>query len=333
MVRQLTVTVPDAVTSHFVIATAHPPRDPVALVRKRLTGEPSDVLARLADDLLDTPLLDIRTDRAAWSDFGADMVAAVEPDTAAAIRLDRATHHLVVAGHAPPLAQPEQAQAARLVARVLSGASDGLVYDARCGRALPPEFDAGPEPIPFRLADHWLSAFVTRDPASRPGGHGAATGRAPVTEQDAPGTARLGSIHVETAGLHRFGLPDLALTDTTRSGWRHPLNLLRGLAVRLLADHWDWLRRHPGDSRRTIGGRLLVEAGDVWGFWASPPPHGHDDRVLVELARAPGECPGAPPFLEVGPPREFPGDRQEWLETVVAPAIPEVIRWHGGAAA
>lgn len=326
MARQLTLTVPETVTSHFVIATAAPPRDPVAAVRSALERGPADPPARLADDLLDTPLLEVRTevcaDRAAWPGFGAPMAstafaaAGTEPapavapgaaDPEAGLRLAHATHNVVVTAHAPPLAQPEHAQAARVVARILAEACGGLIYDTRCGRVLPADFPRRPEPLRFRLADRWLAGDVTPVPRGEPGG------RVPR------------SYLVETAGLHRFGLPELATVASTRAGARRPLNLLRGVAARLLAQHWDWLRRHPGEPRRPLGRHLWVEAHHVWSYWGDAPPPDADARVRVRLARSPDECPGAPPFLEVGPPIDFSGTRRDWFDDVVATVVPEAV--------
>lgn len=344
MARQLTIDIPDAVTSHFVIATATPPRDPAGEVRERLAWQGDESLPRLAAELLDTPLLEIRLDRSTWSDFAADMAVAAKRDGAALARLERATHHLVVANHAPPLAQPEHAQAARSVARILASVSDGVIYDARCEQLLPRRLRDHPEPAEFRLADHWLSAFVIGDPPGQPSRH-TPDDESDEAAHDDPdacpecdgvpgGYAPPRTVHVETGGLHRFGLPDLVLSGASPMAWLRPLNLLRGVAVRMLEEHFDWLRQHPGETPRELGDHLWIGARDVHAFQA---PEGvarrTSARVRVRLTRAPDASPGAPPFLRIGPPAEFAGSRREWLETVVAPAIPSVTGWPRTAAA
>jgi hypothetical protein len=334
MARQLTIDIPEAVTSHFVIATATPPRDPAAEVRQRLARCRDESLPRLAAELLETPLLEIRVDRAAWSDFAADMAATAKRDGAALARLERATHHLVVANHAPPLAQPEHAQAARSVARILAGISDGMIYDARCEQLLPRRFRDEPEPPDFRLADHWLSAFVIGDPPGQPPRHTSGGRSGDGSGCRSSGGGARPTVHVETGGLHRFGLPDLVLSGASPMAWLRPLNLLRGVAVRMLDEHFDWLRHNPGDTPRHVGTHLWIEAREAQAFQADEAlARPASARVLVRLTRAPDECPGAPPFLRIGPPADFAGNRREWLETVVAPAIPSVTGWPRTAAA
>jgi hypothetical protein len=318
MGRQLTLAVPDTVTSQFVVATANPPRDPCAAARAYLPDRQAAV-ARLAGDLLDTPLLEVGIEDAERSEFAA-VLAEASPSGGHSYLADQGlrTHHLVVTSHAPPLAQPEHAQAARAVARILAALSEGVVYDSQTGQVLPDRLRAEAEPGWFRLADDWLPVLVSgapRDDSREPGGGSRGTADAAA------------STSMETAGLRRFGLPELVLDEAPTTGWPRPLNLLRGVAARLLTDHWDWLRRHPGETYRDLGAHLWVEARDVWGYWGAAPAFGDDLRLRVRLDSASGDCPGAPPTLALGPPAEFPGDRRAWVETSVAPAMPPMTDW------
>src|SRR5690606_10434706 len=116
--------------------------------------------------------------------------------------LRSARRHLVVTSIADPAAQPRQAQAARLVARTLAAATGGRGADLAANP--PPSDPPGPEPDRFLLCDDWLGVFLT------------------------PGEGR--TLRADTAGLHRFGLPELVAVRIPYGRMLTAVTVLRGLA-------------------------------------------------------------------------------------------------------
>ncbi|MCW2913344.1 MAG: hypothetical protein JWN52_1412 [Actinomycetia bacterium] len=303
MSDQLTLEIPESVTSHFVVATGLSTslspgdiRDLLGDAARR--GAEAASLARTACELLDSPLVLVAGKRAGDSDWTArlDGVAGAEEEVR---RLRWAEHHLVLTSVAPPAAQPRHAQAVRFMARVLAEHTGGLVADLAAGQTLSAgEVPAG-ETERFVLADDWTAAFVGSDdePEAR------------VPEQEV-------RIRIDTTGLARFGVPDLVARHVPGDRMITSINLLRALAYRLLAGHWDWLADHPGHRARTIDVEQHVDIRDLWRFWGARPVG--DGGLWVRLAWGRPECPDCPDVLEVAPPEgRDPGD---WWD-----GVPEVI--------
>jgi hypothetical protein len=301
MSDQLTLEIPEAVTTHFVVATGlslSPSHIRDLLGDAARWGPEAASLARTAGELLDSPLLLVAGERAGDSDWIArlDGVAGAEEDVR---RLRWAEHHLVLTSVAPPAAQPLHAQAVRFMARVLAEHTGGLVADLAAGQTL----SAGEVPVGeterFVLADDWTAAFVGRDDEPE--------ARVPEPEM---------RIRIDTTGLARFGLPDLMARCVPGDQMITSINLLRALSFRLLAGHWNWLVGHPGHRARPIDVEQYVDVRDLWRFWgARPVGHG---GLWVRLAWARPDCPDCPDVLEVAPPEGR--DRGDWWDEV-----PEVI--------
>jgi hypothetical protein len=278
--------VPDAVHASFVIATAHPPYDPVALARAR-TRPP------LAAALLRTPLVRIRTYQTGESGY-ADLLGHAE----AGDPVHKATHHIVVTARIPPVSQPEHGQALRAIARVVAASCDGAVYDPWSRCLLPHDFRFGAEHPEFCLADGWLTAWFAR--------------------------ARL-----TTAGLRRFGLPELEAPVVPRGNRPAAVTLLRCLAVAMLSEHWDWLACNPGAAIRRLPSHAWAEGRDVWRYWACEPAGPVGGRVRVRFGRSARHGPGEPMSLSIGPPADFGASTATWWNDVVdlaMPYVPETLR-------
>jgi hypothetical protein len=285
------LTIPESVAAPFVVATAHPLDDPVAVARGR-------VRLPLAAELLGSSLLRFRGRPAAESGY-ADLIggaAWARPEEAHL--LGKARHHIVVTGHAPPVSQPEHAQAAREIARVVAEACDGVVYDAWSHQVLPHAFRFGAEHPEFCLADDWLATFVTG-------------------EDD-------GELHLVTAGLHRFGFPELEADGVPGGNLFAAVTLLRCLAVGLIDEHWAWLACHPGARLRRIPPETWVEGADVWRYWAAEPAGVAGEPVRVRLSPAPPEGADALPYLVAGPPADFDAPAALWWNDIVDLAMPYV---------
>lgn len=289
----LSVPVPETVTTPFVVVTAQPPHDPPSAARAR-------VRSPLAADLLRTPLVRISTLPAAESGFAEliDHAAWMRPGDRPSLR--KLTHHVVVMGDVPPVSQPGHGQATRAIARAVAEACEGVVYDAWSHQVLPHDFRYAAEHPEFCLADGWLATFVSG------------------------GDASAGRVHLMTAGLHRFALPELEARGVPVGNVSAAATLLRCLAVTLLHEHWDRLACDPGVGDRRLAEHVWVEGGDVWRYWGAEPQEPVGGRVRVRLRPA-GDA-GLPtlPYLAVGPPADFGASSREWWNDVVDLAMPYV---------
>lgn len=289
--------IPETVATPFVVATAQPPHDAPAVARAR-------VRLPLAADLLDTPLIQILTAPAGESGYADLMASAAWARSEERHLLEKFPHHVVVMGHIPPVSQPDHGQATRAIARVLAEASDGVVYDAWSHQVLPHDFRFGVEHPEFCLADDWLATFISND--AGPDG-----------------------LHLMTAGLHRFALPELEAAGVPAGNVFAAVTLLRCLSVTLLSEHWDWLACNPGTRTRPLPEHAWVQGRDVWRYWAAEPGDQIGGRVRVRLRHASDDTPEPLPYVTVGPPADFTAPLAEWWNDVVdlsMPYVPEAPR-------
>jgi hypothetical protein len=133
-----------------------------------------------------------------------------------------------------------------------------------------------------------------------------------------------GGLHLVTAGLHRFALPELEATAVPISNVFAAITLLRCLAVTLLSEHWDWLACNPGARSRRLPQHAWVEGRDVWRYWAAEPRDAIGGRLRVRLGHTSEGGPDALPYLSVGPPADFGAPIGEWWNDVVDLAMPYV---------
>jgi hypothetical protein len=135
---------------------------------------------------------------------------------------------------------------------------------------------------------------------------------------------RGGGLHLVTAGMHRFALPELEATTVPVSNIFAAITLLRCLAVTLLDEHWDWLACNPGARSRRLPQHAWVEPRDVWRYWGAEPKDTIAGRVRVRLECTSESGPDALPYLSVGPPADFGAPIAEWWNDVVDLAMPYV---------
>ncbi|MBO2464059.1 hypothetical protein [Actinomadura violacea] len=189
-----------------------------------------------------------------------------------------ARRHVAVTAAGPPAGQPRTAQAARLAARALAAAVGGTVADLDSRRILPGSPPSA-EPEEFALGRAWVSVFVTLDPAD---------------------AAR---VRIDTAGLHRFGLPEVAARHVPYASMLTAANLVRGLAWQLVAEQTAWLGRGRRDRTRTTRHERAVSAADVLRFWGAGPAGGASGgSVVVRLGWTGTDCPDCAAAIEVVPP-------------------------------
>lgn len=286
----LTRDIPESVTTHFLVATAEQVEVEAAdlcglLGENGWWGSHTAALAATARELLSSPLLLLRGEPAAWSGLAPVLDGIAGPD-AELTRLRQAGHHLVLTSVAPPAAQPLYAQASRYAARVLAERTGGVVADLRSGHVLPGGDLPGLERERFVLADDWVLVFMSADERG---------------------------VRAETAGLARFGLPDLAARRVPLGRMLTAANVLRALSYRLLAEHWRWLSDHPGGRTRQIAAGQYAGAQDLWRFWGARPVS--DGGVGVRLAPEGN-------LLVVGPPDDRP--EETWWDDRDLEVIPPV---------
>lgn len=283
------LTLPETVAAPFVVAAPHPLDDPAAAARGR-------VRLPLAAELLGSSLLRVRVRPPAESGYADLMGVAAWVRPEERHLLAKARQHIVITGQAPPVSQPGHAQAAREIARAVAEACDGVIYDSWSHQVLPHAFRFGSEHPEFCLADDWLATFVGRD---------------------------AGDLRLVTAGLHRFGFPEIEAARVPEGNLPAAITLLRCLAVGLLAEHWDWLACHPGAQRRRIPDETWAEGIDVWRYWGAEPGEVLGGRVRVRLSRVAGTDDGLP-YLAAGPPGDFDAGAAAWWSDVVDLAMPYV---------
>lgn len=286
--------VPETVATPFVVATAAPVRDPLAVARARIRHP-------LGAQLLRTPLVRVRTFPARESgyfDLVSDAAWARPEDRGL---LHKLTHHTVVLAQVPPVSQPGHGQAARAIARAIAEGCEGLVYDGWSHQVLPHEFRHGAEHPEFCLADGWLAIFFSSPPSPD------------------------GCVRLTTVGLHRFALPELEASDVPATNVSAAVTLLRCLSVTLVAEHWDRLACDPGARSRPLNRHAWAEGRDVWRYWAAEPKGPVSaGRVRVRFTEVRHEGLETLRYLSVGPSEGFDGSPHEWWNDVVDLAMPYV---------
>lgn len=289
---RVTITVPEEATTGFVIAADRDPGDIPSTIRRHLPVP----LSTAAAMRLGTPHLMIACHPA--NDSPWDLSTVVGEDEDDAERLHHAARHIGVTSVLPVGDVPSGPHVARATARAIAESLCGVLVDLATGRTLPlPRLG---RPDGFALADEWLGSGL---PPYRN------SGRCTADEDDIDGCA---CVALHTTGLHRFGVPELEITEVACPHDLAALNLLRTTAQRLLP-----LGRHPGDH--TLPNELILTSADFSAFWGNQDPMWDDGPIAVQLAEA------ASNRLSIRPPRSFPGTLNEWLWDELPPVLHEVL--------
>jgi hypothetical protein len=299
-VSQLVLSVPETVTSHYVIATSRPLDDPSSVVPWRVP-EPFRATAAEALTSPRLGLFTIGTDEATWR---LDDLLASDDDRR---RVRESTHQVLVVHRAATADQPRGEQVARAVARAIADASDGVLVDPQARQVVLRDGLARAERGWFRMGDQWFGTRYDADPAARSS-----------PREHHRGTDSCSCLRITLLGLRRFGLPDLVIDDVACAHDLPALSLLRSLACRLLTDQWRWARLHPRQPTRPLDDHPKIVPEDFWTFWgATPFVDGHPITArLVPVSRT---------TLKVMPPEDYPGTRASWDREVLVPAMPPLI--------
>ncbi|WP_157407958.1 hypothetical protein [Actinomadura atramentaria] len=121
-----------------------------------------------------------------------------------------------------------------------------------------------------------------------------------------------GVARVSTRGLCRFGLPELDVRGVRYGDLAVGANVLRGVAVGLLAEH---LARPSPDGPVLVRVRRFLDADDVLRFFGRPPRRG-----------------GVGLDVELGPPRTLPGTVRTTVEIIPASGRGDPQWWNRAAA-
>ncbi|GAB3986320.1 hypothetical protein GCM10029978_101530 [Actinoallomurus acanthiterrae] len=293
------LSVPEVVTSHYVIATSEPPADPYAVVPWRVP-EP---FRKPAIEALKSPRLGIFTIDAGEATWRLDDVLACEEDRR---RIRESSHQMLLVHQALTVEQPHREQVARAVARALADATGGVLIDPQARQVLLRDGLARAERGWFRMGDQWFGTRYDVDEAARrlhsPGGDPTACG----------------CLRITLLGLRRFGLPDLAIDKVACAQDLPALNLLRAVASRLLTDQWRWCRERPARPTRRLDDHPKIEPDDFWAFWGAT-PYLDGRPVVTRLVTSSATT------LEVAPPDGYAGTVADWSREVLAPAMPPLV--------
>ncbi|MFL6055780.1 MAG: hypothetical protein ACJ72W_23195 [Actinoallomurus sp.] len=294
------LSVPEVVTSHYVIATSEPPVDPYAVVPWRV----SEPFRKPAIEALKTPRLGIFTVEAGEATWRLDDVLASEEDRR---RIHESSHQIVLVHQALTVEQPHREQVARAVARALADASGGVLIDPQARQVLLRDGLARAERGWFRMGDQWFGTRYQVDEAARRLG--------PAGDADA---AVCACLRITLLGLRRFGLPDLVIDKVACTQDLPALNLLRAVASRLLTDQWRWCRERPARPTRRLDDHPKIEPDDFWNFWGAT-PFVDGSPVVTRLTATSAAT------LEVAPPADYTGTVADWSREVLAPAMPPLV--------
>ena len=251
---QLVLSVPETVTSHYVIATSEPLDDPSGAIPWRV----SEPFRAAAVEALKTPKLGVFTIAADEATWQLDDLLASDDDQR---RVREASHRILVVHRAPISDQPRGEQTARAVARAIADAVHGVLIDPQARQVVIRDGLARAERCWFRMGDQWFGTRYDMDER---------VARLPH-DGDIRGAVSCSCLRITLLGLRRFGLPDLVMDDVACAHDLAALSLLRSLACRLLTDQWQWAKRHPGKPTRPLDDHLKIDPGDFWNFWGATP--------------------------------------------------------------
>ncbi|RKS74246.1 hypothetical protein BZB76_2755 [Actinomadura pelletieri DSM 43383] len=288
----ITITVPEETTSGFVVAADRKFDDLSAVIRHGLPDSLADAVSRRVG----SPRLTITSYRATDSpwDLG-DVVGLDEEDAARAVK---ATCHIGVTSALPVGDLPSGPHTARAIAMAIAESVSGVPVDLASNEPLPiVPFERLDE---FLLADNWLGVAL---PPHRN------SGDCTAEEEDIDGCA---CVDLTTRGLHRFGLPELEITDVACPHSLAALNVLRTTAQRLLP-----LGRHPGEH--TVPNELMLTSTDFATYWGYSDPMWDDGPLPIDLVEV------NPTRLAIRPPIDFPGTLNEWLWDELPPILHELL--------
>ncbi|WP_067469592.1 hypothetical protein [Actinomadura macra] len=288
----ITITVPEKITTGFVVTTDRVPDDIPSAIRQCLPA----LFTTPVTERLGTPRLAISEHRADESQWDMGELTSTEEDDVRKAR--QAPWHISVVSVLPATDLPQGLHLARVATEALAESLCGVPVDMSTARVLPGNPFGHSET--FVLADDWIGTSL---PPSRN------AGRCPADADDIDGCA---CVDLSTRGLRRFGLPDLAITNVACSHDLAALNVLRTTAQRLLP-----LGRHPG--KHVLPEELLLTSNDFSAFWGSHGPLWDDGPLPVRL----GEI--ASGRLSINAPEDFPGSLNEWLWDELPPILHELL--------
>ncbi|MBC6457800.1 hypothetical protein [Actinomadura sp. HBU206391] len=294
MANTLVLPVPERLLSLYVVAA--PERMPSGLA-ERPVGHAAKALSADGAPLVDVaPRVEVieagRPPLAGMVELLGCLDCGPHLDPATLAKVRSAERHLMVAATYGPAWPPLHAWTAVTTAEALAVATGGILFDPEAPLLRPVRW------APCALRDRhrfavgeWLEVGVSADQTD----------------------IRRG-MWMTTAGLARFGLPELQgrrIPPDLTVGW---CDVVNGLAQTLLRAHWADLDVEPGRAFREIAETVTVTSEDVEAATGRRYPPGSAE---VRLRLDPG-APGRASYLTVLPPRAFRGPAGRWRREIVA---------------
>ncbi|MFG1879524.1 hypothetical protein ACGFIV_32290 [Sphaerisporangium sp. NPDC049003] len=291
---QFTLEIPASVRSHFVVATDLNVSRPAHLVAGRLVrlhaeGHP---LAADALALLRSSKVEVETVPAAESGWREELADLAGPDHQVQV-LTACLFHQIITVAAPTGQQPRTAQLSRMIARVLAANTRGVLADMAAHHIVPDAHHLDQENEVFHAADHWMTVFLTQD--------------------DSTGE----TLKAETWGLSRFGLPELCTRGFPPDVSMTAVNLLRGLIMQLLDEHWTHLATPSTGPARILATSRAFDTTWIYRYHGLTPAR---TRTLAIQLRP---LPGSPTAdLEILPPEPMQLRTARWWRNHSTLTIP-----------
>jgi hypothetical protein len=207
-------------------------------------------------------------------------------------RFEDATHVVLVRApfvfHDPPL----HVLGSLAVANGIAATFDGVVFDPEMPRVLP----LGVQTRPFAsdgrvtIVDHVMCSM-----SASPSGDG--------------------TIWMTTSGLRRFGLPNLEMRFVP-SNLVEVLPIVNAVAHRLLGEGFAQAAASgSGLPEIFVPADLAITHDDLVGAYGRG--HGSSGGTTVRISYSHRRREGMEPFVEIGPPTSFMGERSDWYHAML----------------
>jgi hypothetical protein len=309
LTEHLIINIPSSTTCRYIVTTDrhidHPEEFTIDLLATNsiTTGQQSADLLRQA---IDTSELRIRSHPANDSPCQTELAYTAAPMDEHKRALS-ASRHIVIDSETSPAQQPQRARLIRATARALAHATNGQIADVCTAQLVYGNRRFDGERDWFCMADNWLGIDCRINPD---GG------------MNTTSSAECECLCLFTRGLSRFGLPDLVIDRVACDYDLAATNVMRGLAVRLLAQLWA----DPGARELRLAETVVIEPEDVWGYWGARPLFGLPVPLLLAHASR-DDLPTGTAHLDLLPRPDFPGTRPEWTAQILNQGVSSVAGW------
>lgn len=284
--------VPAGVQAIYLVPTREPPAEPADLVRACASDRWHGPLGEMMTSLLDGPVIPVEVRPVAdLPPLPAELIAAMGATPQQLVRIESATHFVLVSARGMPGWPPAHEWVTRASAILVAEGLSSDVIDVLNYQALTTERAEQTLPDPdghVRLAD-WIVVDYSADSSG---------------------------YWCTTTGLRRFGLPELqtlAAPPNVVEAWGRAMT---GIAGRLLGAWSDLLSVERDAAFVQLPAVLRIGTDDVAAAYGRPAPTTSAQVATVRLALDPGADPDQHSFLTIHPPLTWPGSAGEHVVEV-----------------